>query len=98
MIWAFKHEKPEIMELGLETVNFLIEGVTEDRELASSFFSTFYLKFLEELIIVMCDQLHFIGFDLQAKILQKLFWVIETNQVSSKQLTFQIDSQISPDQ
>ena len=60
-------------------MNLLVEGVLQDTMIANQFFSNYFVTIIQATLNVMTDQLHMTGFEMQAKILQKLFYTIETN-------------------
>lgn len=65
-----KHEKPELMEIGLETMQNLNLLVASVPHIASIFYKNFYLLMIRDILTVMTDYRHMSGFKLQALILQ----------------------------
>ena len=57
------------MELGLISLNALIEILKESPQTASSFYQFFYTKILKESLTVMIDYRHMGGFKMQATII-----------------------------
>ena len=53
VIFAMQHEKPELMELGLEAMNALICILKESPETATSFYQFFYSQILKENLAVI---------------------------------------------
>lgn len=65
IIFAMKHEKPEIMEIGLYTMFALNSLVIPEVSIANIFYSNFYSEILKETVATMTDYRHMSGFKLQ---------------------------------
>jgi exportin-1 len=72
IIFAMQHEKPELMELGLETMDSLWHILNTNSDKKTPFYVNFYTMILHETIKVLTDYKHMSGFKLQATILSKL--------------------------
>lgn len=59
-----KHEKPEAMEIGLNTMQALNNLVTQEPAVCTIFFKSFYVTILTDTISVMTDYRHMSGFKL----------------------------------
>lgn len=79
IIWAFKHEQPELAELGLSAMSELITQVSFKYEVCNPFFKTYFMPILQDTFYVLTDGTHKGGFQLQIEILKKLFSLIEEN-------------------
>jgi exportin-1 len=79
ILFAMKHEKPELMEIGLETMQALNSLVIAEPQIASIFYQNFYLLIIRDTLTVMTDYRHMAGFKLQAMILQQMIQVVESN-------------------
>jgi exportin-1 len=69
MLFALKHEKPELMEIGLETLHALNTLVATEPPTATIFYQNFYLTIIKDLLAVITDYRHMSGFKLQGLIL-----------------------------
>lgn len=67
-----KHEKPELMEIGLETMQALNSLVVTEPQIANIFYQNFYLLIIKDTLAVMTDYRHVAGFKLQGMILQQM--------------------------
>ena len=59
------HEKPEVMEIGLESMFDLNDKVAGVPHVCSTFYSGFYSLIIENTFIVLTDMRHLSGFKLQ---------------------------------
>jgi hypothetical protein len=59
-----QHEKPELMELGLETMNALTMILLEHPDKITPFYVNFFTRILHETIKVLTDYKHMSGFKL----------------------------------
>jgi len=82
IIWAFKHEKPELADIGLNTMIILIQNMSTDQSVLNQFMQTFYMPICQDIFYVMTDTLHKSGFKLQTKILMMLIEIIENNMIN----------------
>jgi hypothetical protein len=64
ILFAMKHEKPEFMEIGLETLHALNLFVVSAPQIASIFYQSFYLLIIRDILTVMTDYRHVSGFKL----------------------------------
>ena len=70
ILFAIKHEKPELMEIGLETMQALNSLVMSEPQVATIFYQNFYLLILKDILAVLTDYRHMSGFKIQGLILQ----------------------------
>lgn len=59
-----KHEKPEIMEIGLETMFALNDLIMKEPSVANIFYKNFYFTIIKDTLAVMTDYRHMSGFKL----------------------------------
>jgi hypothetical protein len=59
-----KHEKPELMETGLETMQALNMLVMSEPMVATIFYQNFYTLIMKDTLAVMTDYRHMSGFKL----------------------------------
>jgi CRM1 C terminal len=59
-----KHEKPELMEIGLETMQALNMLVMSEPMVATIFYQNFYTLIMKDTLAVMTDYRHMSGFKL----------------------------------
>ena len=64
VLFSIKHEKPELMEIGLETMHNLNLLVVSVPHIASIFYQNFYLLMIRDILTVMTDYRHVSGFKL----------------------------------
>lgn len=67
VIWAFKHELPLISEIGLKTLNTILESVCKNENFMNQFFKFYYIQIITDVLYVLTDELHINGFSLQSK-------------------------------
>ena len=65
ILFAMKHEKPELMEIGLETMQALNVLVAAEPQVVTLFYQRFYVLILRDVLTVMTDYSHMSGFKLQ---------------------------------
>jgi exportin-1 len=87
IIWAIRHNQPQMFETGLETLLILIKNVNMNRvanniNIADIFYKTFYFDLIQEILCVLTDSFHKSGFKLQVEILLNLIQVVEYGQIS----------------
>lgn len=82
IVWAFRHTERNIAETGL---NLLLEMTKffQVSEFCNQFHQSFYLSLVQEIFAVMTDGFHKPGFKLHALILQNLFTIAESDQLSA---------------
>ncbi len=81
ILFAMKHEKPELMEIGLETMHSLNLLVVSAPQIASIFYQNFYLVMIRDILTVMTDYRHMSGFKLQGLILQQMICAVESGTI-----------------
>ena len=81
VVFSMQHEKPELMELGLESMHALICILKESPETATNFYQFFSAQIMKETLAVMVDYRHMSGFKQQAQIIQLLIEAVESNQI-----------------
>lgn len=64
ILFALKHEKPELMETGLETLHALNQLVVTEPQVATIFYQNFYVLIIKDVLAVMTDYRHMSGFKL----------------------------------
>lgn len=67
VIWAFKHDLPLISEIGLRTLNTILESVCKNENFMNQFFKFYYIQILTDVLYVLTDELHINGFLLQSR-------------------------------
>ncbi|CAK4226795.1 unnamed protein product [Aphanomyces euteiches] len=82
IVWAFKHTERNVADTGLETLFALLLNVRENETIAASFYRSFYLSLLQDILVVLTDRLHKFGFKMHAALLKHMFTLVETNQVN----------------
>ena len=64
-----KHEKPELMEIGLETLHALNQLVMGEPSVAGIFYKNFFTLIITDTLSVLTDYRHMSGFKLQCLII-----------------------------
>jgi exportin-1 len=88
MLWASRHNQPQMYETGLETILILIKNINAFKQanpssnIADIFYKTYYFSIIQEILCVLTDSYHKSGFKLQAEIMQLLIQVVEFNQIT----------------
>lgn len=86
VLFACKHEKPEHMEIGLETLLALNAFIMQTPQVANVVYKGFYLLMIRDILTIMTDYRHVSGFKLQAQILQQMLQIVEGNNVLTERL------------
>ena len=76
VIWAIKHELPSTYEVGLETLNCILESVNRNENFADEFYKFYFQTILNDILFVLLDGLHSNGFYQQCKTLYILIGVL----------------------
>ena len=76
-----KHEKPEVMEIGLQAMWDLNDKISSSPHICTIFYVSFYSSIIRETLEVMTDCRHLSGFKLQCKIFQQLIRLAEQNMI-----------------
>ena len=79
IIFAMKHEKPEVMEIGLKSLWDLNDKLGSEPQVCTIFYKAFFTTILKETIEVMTDCRHLAGFKFQCKIIKQLIEIVENN-------------------
>lgn len=87
IIWAIRHNQPQMYETGLETLLILIKNINKIKvanniNIADIFYKSFYFDLIQEILCVLTDSFHKSGFKLQVEIFQLLIQVVELGQIS----------------
>ena len=69
VIFGMQHEKPELMDLGLQSMHAMTIILREMPMIATDFYKVTYTQVLRETLAVMIDYRHVSGFKMQAMIL-----------------------------
>jgi len=89
LVWAMKHEQPQIAHMGLEVLlQFLERLLSGPPEVYVPFFKSYYFSLMQDILSVLTDTLHKAGFKLQQAILLKLISAVENtslNEAAPKQ-------------
>ena len=81
IIWAFRHTDRTISELGLDILQLFLKNVSTNQAIAQSFYQSFYLTLLQDLMYVLTDRLHKSAFKHHATLLQYMFRMVESDEV-----------------
>lgn len=90
VIWAFKHHLPNLQDLGLDVMIYLLKNLSVNPHVATQFYSLYYMRLLQDVFQILTDSLHKSGFKLQTQILNILFQVAQ-----SPQMTFKLSETVS---
>lgn len=65
VVFAIKHQKPELMEIGLKSLWDMNDLISSNAMVCSEFYVKFYCNIAKEILFVMTDCRHTAGFKLQ---------------------------------
>lgn len=82
IVWAARHLERNVSDTGLQTLVELLDNV-ERANLVVQFHQKYFLLVLQDTLAVLTDSLHKSGFHLQCIILQKLFLLVNSGQLTS---------------
>ena len=92
IVWAFKHTARDISETGLDILYELLNNVAKAAgggnagkagvDFAMSFYSSFLLAIIQDILGVMTDRLHKSGLKAQATILMHLFHLVQSGHIT----------------
>mmetsp|Transcript_1208 Transcript_1208/g.3672 ORF Transcript_1208/g.3672 Transcript_1208/m.3672 type:complete len:1113 (-) Transcript_1208:156-3494(-) len=89
LIWALKHEQPQVADSGLQILSqFLERLLSGPPQVYVPFFKQYYFTLLQDVLCVLTDTFHKSGFKLQQHILLQLVNAVECgllNEVAPKQ-------------
>lgn len=89
LIWAAKHEQPQVADAGLQILaQFIEQLLAEQPQVYVGFFKQYYFTLLQDILCVLTDTFHKSGFKLQQQILLQLIQAAESGliaEVASKQ-------------
>lgn len=80
VVWAFKHTRPDIADMGLYILDEFWENVRRS-DAANAFYQTYVTQLVDTLFYVLVDTFHKPGFKMQAVILRKIFLAVECNEI-----------------
>lgn len=72
ILFSMQHVKPDLMEIGLETMSALTTLMANEPRAATLFYKNYYVLILRDTLSVMTDYQHVSGFKNQGQILQQL--------------------------
>ncbi|CAD8153475.1 unnamed protein product [Paramecium pentaurelia] len=94
IVWAFKHQVPNLQELGLDVLYYILQQVNSDAVVANQFYSLYHLRLLKDILEILTDNLHASGFKHQSQILMILFQVASNQQITTKLSNEQVGSNL----
>ena len=86
VLFAMKHEKPEVMDIGLITMHALNTLVAGEPSVRTIFYKQFYTAIIKDTVAVMTDYRHMSGFKLQGLILQQLLAIVQEQGVLTENI------------
>jgi exportin-1 len=81
IVWAFKHTERNIAETGLEILQELLVKISANPQVSDSFFQSYMLSLIQDVLGVLSDRMHKSGFKSQAAILKHMFHAVQLGQV-----------------
>ncbi|KAI9893207.1 MAG: Karyopherin transporter [Vezdaea aestivalis] len=82
-LWASKHDNREVESAGLNMLVELVKNMASSpQETSNHFFKTFFLTILQDVFFVLTDTDHKAGFHQQATLMQRLFYLVNSNQIT----------------
>ncbi|KAL7276552.1 Karyopherin transporter [Rhizina undulata] len=83
-LWASKHDNREVEAAGLNMCIELINNIAEtDPGTSSAFFQQFFIPILQDIFFVLTDTDHKAGFKLQALLLSRMFFYVDSGKVQA---------------
>lgn len=83
LIWAMKHEQPQVADMGLQILaQFLERLLSGPPQVYVAFFKQYYFQLLQDILCVLTDTFHKSGFKLQQHILLQLVNAVECGLLS----------------
>jgi len=83
VVWAFKHTMRNISEIGLQITLEMLQQINNDNsEVANSFYQSYFLFLLQDLLYILTDTFHKSGFKLQTQILSQMLLTVEEGRVT----------------
>ncbi|EPX75247.1 nuclear export receptor Crm1 [Schizosaccharomyces octosporus yFS286] len=83
IVWSFKHVSRDIQETGLNILLELINNMANSGpDVSNIFFQNYYIALLQDILYVLTDSDHKSGFKLQSLILARLFFLVESSQIT----------------
>mmetsp|Transcript_52155 Transcript_52155/g.124265 ORF Transcript_52155/g.124265 Transcript_52155/m.124265 type:complete len:1113 (-) Transcript_52155:113-3451(-) len=80
LIWAVKHEQPQVSDMGLQILSEFIDKLLGCApQVYIGFFTQYYFTLLQDILSVLTDTMHKAGFKLQIQIMMQLISVTERN-------------------
>jgi exportin-1 len=81
-LWASKHDNREVEAAGLNMCIELINNIADTNpETSSAFFQQFFIPILQDIFFVLTDTDHKAGFKLQALLLSRMFYFVDSGKV-----------------
>ncbi|GMH35437.1 hypothetical protein BSKO_03305 [Bryopsis sp. KO-2023] len=78
IVWAFRHTERNVAETGLNLLEDLLHKFQESGvQVLTGFHRAYFIKIMQEILVVMADGFHKPGFKQHAKILHHLFTVVQ---------------------
>lgn len=83
-LWAAKHDNREVEAAGLNMLIELVNNIAEtDPSISGAFFQQFFIPILQDIFFVLTDPDHKAGFKLQALLLSRLFFFVESGKIQA---------------
>lgn len=82
MIWACKHQHPSQAEIGLVTLQQVLENLQYTGSMGSIFYQHFFIYILNDILAIMTDGSHLAGFKYQCNLLRHMFMLVESGQIA----------------
>jgi len=79
--WSFKHLEKNVSETGLQILYELLQNV-ENSDAANEFYKNYLMHMLNDVFGVLTDTLHKSGFKMQAMILAKIFFIVDSGNIT----------------
>jgi len=81
-VWALKHTRADIADIGLLTLLHLLETVNNDPVVLNPFYLKFMIPLMQDILYVLTDTLHKAGFKYHSRILLNMITAVENGRVS----------------
>lgn len=81
VLFAMSHEKPDLMELGNESMFALCCTLAEQPAVATIFYKHFFTRCIRETLAVLTDYRHMAGFKMQGQIVMLMLQAVDSDQI-----------------
>eukprot|EP00124_Ichthyophonus_hoferi_P003430 Ihof_evm3s296 gene=Ihof_evmTU3s296 len=82
LFWALRHTMRNVSDTGLTILSSIFTNI-RPCEVATTFYQTYYLQALQNLLAILSDSAYQAGFKRQSTVLSQLLWMVQTGVISA---------------